>query len=338
MDANAPAAPADASAEVAAPVETKDSQAEPQEKAPPKPRTIDDDLEEVLKKHGGYKYKAAGKEKAVTSAADIKRLLSRVDGTESAASEALKAKGEAESIKSTLANVAKLPPRERLAALQKAGVDPKLLREAIEEQILNEDEQAKQQAHLTPRERELEAKLKEREAELARYDQGRKEWEAEQEQNAEAERISVIGKRMGDAAGRALQKAKIAPEHVSHFLPAIADRLDRAERLGLELDEDELAESVLQEQGTLARTYYGGLDIPALSAEFEAMEMDDPDKPGAKTNRLKLLMRHEAAKIRARQNGTPAPVTQRIERPAPRDSGMTVAEKIAAARNFGSGR
>ena len=55
--------------------------------APPRPRTIDDDLEDVLKKHGGYEY---AKGKKLDSAANLKRMrgprhrcrLSRYRGAE----------------------------------------------------------------------------------------------------------------------------------------------------------------------------------------------------------------------------------------------------------------
>ena len=72
----------------AAPVEAAKDAAPVEAKAPPKPRTIDDDLEDVLKRHGGLKYKAGGKEKSITAAKDLTRYLSRVDGTEAAAPEA----------------------------------------------------------------------------------------------------------------------------------------------------------------------------------------------------------------------------------------------------------
>mgnify|MGYP003438753978 CR=1 FL=1 len=111
--------------------------AEPAEGQPPaalpvpvKVRTVDDDIEDVFKKSGGLKYKAAGKEKSISSAAELKRILSRVDGTESAAQEALKAQAEAAGIKKQLASLKDMKPRERAKALAALVGDERLVREA----------------------------------------------------------------------------------------------------------------------------------------------------------------------------------------------------------------
>jgi len=310
----------------AAPVEAQADPVAPAEAKPPKPRTPDDDFEDLLKKSGGLKYKAGGKEKAITSTADLKRLLSRVDGTESAATEALKAKQEADSIKAQVNALAKMRPAERIKALAGMGIDPKAIREAFEEEILSESDREKQQSNLTPREREYEAKLREREAELEGYREQQEAAKREEEERAYVERVSQTGDRLTKATVGALQKAKITGEHAPHFLNAIADRLDRNERLGLGLDEDELAEAVVKEHETLADQYYGGLDVSALSEKLESQAIADPADPSKQTTRLKLLLRHEAAKIRARQNG--APVARPSANGASPPNGDTVADKL----------
>ncbi len=309
--------------------------AEPTEKKPPKPRTPDDDFEDLLKKTGGLKYKAKGAEKTVASVADLRRLLSSRDNESAALSQAAKERQEAAELKSGLAAVAKLPPRERFGALKALGIDPKLLREAAEDEILGEDERDKAQAHLTPREREYEAKLREREQENAALREEKEREQQAREQQAYVERVQQVGQKMEHVAVQALTRAKIAPEYLNQFLPAIARQLDRAERLGLDLDPEELADAVTQEQGKLADAYYGALDLPALSERLEAIQMDDPDKPGTPTTRLKLLMRHEAAKIRARQGGGQSPIRTSAPRPVARE--MSMADKMDAARTFGGG-
>ncbi len=308
MSDGAAAAPAEAPA--AEPTEGTEVVAKPEgEKPPPKPRTIDDDLEDVFAKHKtGATYKAGGKEKAAKSWAEAKRVLSFADGANEAADRAAKQVKEADGLKAKLAAVAKLRPAERLNALKEAGIDPQVIREAVEESILDEDEKQKAQAHLSPREREYEAKLREREEELTHFRTQQEAAKREQEEAAYVERVTQTGERLNKATLGALQKAKITGEHAPRFLQAIADKLDRNERLGLGLDEDDLAEVVMKEHESLADNYYGGLGLDALSAKLEGAMMDDPDRPGVKVSRLKLLMRHEAAKIRARQNGTGAPV------------------------------
>ncbi len=314
-------------------------EAAPEEKpkAPAKPRTDDDDFEELLKKKGGLKYKAGGKEKSVTSAADLRRLLSRVDGTESAASDALKAKQEAAGIKATLANIAKLPPRERLNAMQAAGIDPKLIREAVEESILDEDERSKAQSHLSPREREMQAAIDRLEGESSALKEREAAAQRQQEEAAYVERVTQTGQRLEKTAIGALQKAKIAGEHAPRFLQAIAERLDRNERLGLELDEDELAEVVMKEHESLADQYYGGLEVTALADKLEGMEIPDPDDATKKTTRLKLLMRECAKRIRTKMGGVSSTPTRAALPSASNGKTQTMAELMDAARTFGGG-
>ncbi len=310
--------------------------------ATPKPRTVDDDIEDVFKKAGGLKYKAGGKEKAVTSAADLRRLLSRVDGTDSAASEALKRTQEADTIKNRLASVAKLPPRERLGALKEAGVDPALIREALEEQILEEDEKARRQQHLTAEQRAFLADKEKFEAERGQYQQQQRQAKEQAEQEAYVQRVIEVGKRLEQVAVGALQRAKIGGEHAQHFLQAIAERLDRNERLGLGLDEGEVADVVMKEQASLARGYYNGVGVSDHADELDSMEMPDPSDPNKKTTRAKLLMQEFARRIRAKQNGTPGPgysVSSATQPPRQSNgASQTVAEKMAAARTFGGGR
>ncbi len=295
------------------------------EKAPPKPRTIDDDLEDVLKKHGGYKYKASGKEKSVEKAADLKRMLSKVDGLDSVASEALKKSQRADAIEAGLAGIAKLPPRERLKALEALGVPKKLLREATEEDILEEDAREKSQAHLSEREKAAQRRIDEQEAELAGFRESKQRQEQEQEESAQVARITEVGQRLERVTVAALQKAKVQPGEAPQYLEAIAKVLDRNERLGLGLDEDELAEVVVNERETSGRGWLKGKAAPDLADVLEA--------EGA----AKGLMEEFARRIRAkRDGGTPAP--QRVSQSSPQQGSQTLSEKMAAARNFGGGR
>lgn len=323
----------------AAPVETTEP-VEVREEAPKpaKPRTPDDDYDDILKKTGGLKYKAAGKEKSVTSAADLRRLLSRVDGTDSAASEALKAKAEADNIKSQVNSLAKLKPEERIRALESMGIPRKLIREAIEQDILSEDDRRQEQEKLSPRERELQSRLDAQETQLREHNQAKAEWEAKQVEDAHVAQSSAMYEKITTIAAKALQTAKIAGTHVPRFLPAIASEIDRAEGLGLEYDENDIAETVVKEHATLARDYYSGLDVEAHAEELSAMEMPDPENPAKTTTRLKMLMRREARRLKAMQSG--------VQPSAPRPSNgaqpggqrqMTAAEKLDAARTFGGG-
>jgi hypothetical protein len=319
-----------------APVETKAPVAEPTTKAapPPKPRTPDDDFEDLLKKSGGLKYKAAGKEKSITSAAELRRILSRVDGTEAAAGAALNARREADGIKARVEALAQMKPADRLKALAEIGIPADKLREAFEEQILADDEKRTAQKDLTPRERELQARLEEREAALAEHESARQRWEREQFEEKEAAQAGQLYEKISTVAAKALQSSRIAAEHVNAFLPAIAEEIDRKERLGLEYDEQDIAETVVKRHGNLARDYYAGLDLAAHLDELRAMEMPDPADPTKKTTRLKLMMRAEAARIRGEKSGGASPVVRQVR--AAESNGVAM-DPIDAARTFGGG-
>ncbi len=334
--AGAPVVREKPSAEAPAAVSTKNPEAEPKKET--KPRTDDDDFEDLLKKKGGLKYKVAGKEKAVTSAADLRRILSKIDGTEAAAGEALRAKQEAEGIKARVNALAKMRPEERLKALAGMGIDPKHIREAFEQQIVGEDDHQKELAALTPQERAFRAEREAFEAERSEFVQQKEREREEQEQAEYVAKVQQTGERLTKATVGALQKAKIAGEHAPRFLAAIADRLDRNERLGLGLDEDELAEVVVKEHESLADSFYSGLDVPALADKLEGIAIDDPEQPGKKTTRLKLLMKECARRIRAQHTGgQPAPVRVVPAQSRQSDKPQTREELMDAARTFGGG-
>ncbi len=331
------------SVEVQAPVETKDPAAEPKDAAPVKakpvkPRTADDDFEDLLKKTGGLKYKAGGKEKSITTAADLKRVLSFADGANEAADRAAKQSREAESKTATINALAKMPPLERIRALESMGVSKESLREAFELDIVAADDKQKELANLTPEQRAFRQEREAFEAQRSEFLQQQEHVKRQQEEEAYVQRVTQTGERLTKVAVGALQKAKISGEHAPRFLASIADRLDRNERLGLELDESELAEQVMEEHGSLADQFYSGLEIPALAERLSKAEVDDPLKPGAKVSRLKLLMRHEAARIKAQMNGGQHPVERVVQAPQVQNGQreLTIAEKLAAARNFGS--
>ncbi len=292
--------------------------------ATPKPRTIDDDLEDVLKKHGGYKYKAGGKEKSVTAAADLKRMLSRVDGTDSAASEALKAKQEAEGIKSRLASLKGMKPIERAKALAELVGDERLVEEAYEEVFLSKAEKEKQAAGMTPRERELADALEKRDGELATFRRQQEQADEEQKQAEYVARVTEVGKRLEGVTVAALQKAKVAPEMAPNYIEAIAKRLDRNERLGLGLDENEIADVVMAEQETTAVGWLKGKAAPDLADVLESQGL------------AKSLMEEFAKRIRAKVNGGTASQVQRISGTPPPMNGEangSVAEKLAFWRS-----
>gem|GEM_PF-6538212 len=336
----APEAPADTgvAAQTARPTAPEP---EPAVRNAQKPRTPDDDYDELLKK-SALKYRAGGKEKSITSAADLRRLLSSRDTTETAVAEAHRAKVEADGITAKLSAMEKMQPRERARAIAEllggGEKGTRLVREAIEEEILAEDAARKAQEHLTPREREYEARLSARERELTDLREQQESAQRAQEETAYVERVNQAGDRLTKAAVGALKKANISGEYAPHFLPSIANRMDRNERLGLGLDEDELAEMAVREHESMADSYYGSLDVPALADKLGGMAVTDPEDATKQTTRLKLLMRECARRLRSSMGaGLPSPLPARLQQQQGGDRELTRAEKLDASRTFGGG-
>lgn len=299
------------------PVEAVETPAEPAEKAekPVEAKPEVDELEELLKKKP-LKYKAAGKEKALTSSKDLARILSRIDGTDAAASEALKAKEEAAALKAKKDGIKKLKGAERARAIAEFfEEDPEAMREAFADDILADEAKRQERAKLSERERQLADELDQYKSRAQKLEEEHAAAERQREEEAYIARVQQTGERLEKVAVAALTKAKIPGAAAAHFLPAIARRLDRNERLGLGLDEEELAGVVVEEHGQLADTFYGSLDIGALADRLEAQMQDDPDKPGEKVSKLRALMRECARRIKAK-TGAPVVAVTNGARPA----------------------
>lgn len=296
-----------AEAPVETPAEAPVEKAEkPVEAKEAKPRTIDDDLEDVLKKHGGYKFKAAGKDRTVTAAKDLGRMLSRVGGIDDVANDAAKAKEEAAALKAKKDGIKKLKGAERARAIAEFfEEDPTAMREHFAEDILADVARQEERAKLSERERQMADELDQYKSKAQKLQEEQDRAERQREEEAFVARVQQTGERLEKVAVGALTKAKIPGAAAGLFLPAIARRLDRNERLGLGLDEEELAGVVVEEHGQLADQFYGSLDVAALADRLEAQMQEDPDKPGEKVSKLRALMRECARRIKAK---TGAPV------------------------------
>ena len=301
--------------EAAAPVEAVEASAEGGE-APAKvaPKVEEDPLDALLKTRP-FKYKARGHEKSITTAKDLQRLASRVDGTDSVGAEALKVKQQLAEWEDKKKNFSKISKADRIKTLEEMGFSRKDIFEAFEEDVLTSAEKEKQQAQLTPRERELQEKLEAHEARVAEFEKAEQQRQQQEEESAFVAQAGEAYETMSTAAVKALTLAKIPAAAAPRFLPAIAEDLDRAARLGLDVSPEDLAEKVVQRQGTEADGFYASLPIEALADRLEAMEVEDAAKPGTKVSRLKQLMLECARRIRARTS-SPVPTIE-LGQPTP---------------------
>lgn len=283
------AASTPAAESVAPPPVTNGTETAPVEAA--KPRTIDDDLEDVLKKHNGLKYKAGGKDKSISKASDLTRMLSRIDGTESAAQEALKKEKEYSAWQAKRDGLKSMPALERAKAIAELVGGEDVAREAYEQHFLELAKRDQQMAELSPRERQLRERLEAQENEMSTYRQQMSAAKKEREHGLFVQQVQEIGARLEKVAVGALQRAKIDKNMAPQLLPFIADKMERAERLGLELDESELADQVANEHNAMGVGWLKSKAAPDLADSLEEAGV------------LKSLLEECAKRIRARVSG-----------------------------------
>ncbi len=272
------------------------------------PRSPDDDFDEVLKKAGGLTYKAGGKEKKVTAAADLRRLLSRVDGTDNAAQEASKKLQKYEEWEQRRQSLSSVSPKERAKLIDELLGEgaSKSAREAWEDSVLAEAEQAKQLERLSPQERHLKAELEARDAKLKEYQTKEETAKKQQEQDRFVQQVQEIGAHLEKLTVAALTKAKISPDAVPYLLPRLAEEIERSERLGLGTDETELAERVAAEHDNLGLGWLKSKPMPDLIDAFESMGLD------------KAIKEEFARRIKAKLSGigsTPGYSTSQTQAP-----------------------
>lgn len=261
--------------------------------ASPPPRTPDDDLDDIFKKAGGFKYPSKGKEKVATTASEIRRLLSRDATRDSAFEETSKKVQEYEEWKQRRQGISDLPARERMKAIDELLGEgaSKSAREAYEEQILEEAEREKQLGRLSPQERHLQAELEKRDNEL----KGFKATQAKEAQAREHEQmvaqVGQIEEHLGRLIVPALTKAKISPDALATFYEKVADRIHRNSKTGLPVDEAEVAEIIVAEHDNVGTEWLTNKPIPDIYDIFESKGMLQP------------LKDEMVRRIKAKQNG-----------------------------------
>lgn len=252
-DAAAPAAaPA---AEAPAPVEATQAKTE----AAPDPLA---EFENVLKK-SPLKYKAGGKERPVTSIKELLRKAEQADGLMSKAQELSAREEKVRVIEERDARLKKAKTgKERAAILREfagEGFD-----EAAEEAILERIEREKAMSGLTPTERAAKEEAEQYKAKLAEYEERqRQQEEAERAKQEEAE-LRGMEEQLAGLAVKALTAAKLPKEAAMDAGRRLAWLMDRAEKLNLALDPDELATEAVSMAGRDFRAYTTGLEGDAL--------------------------------------------------------------------------
>ena len=178
--------------------------------APPveKKATLQDKLDALLKEEGGLTYKARGKEHKATDAASIIRNLSRAHGMEETVGELSKDREAiAQERERKAAIKAERDPSKRWKMIEEFLGDGGSLSEAAEARFLSQAEEHERQQQMTPREREMAAKL----AELEKFREGAAEKEQREKAEAEQREYEAQSEQIGNyVSGKLVTALKAA--------------------------------------------------------------------------------------------------------------------------------
>lgn len=249
------------------------SEARPAEVKPP---SILDELDGVLKKHGGFKTKANGKEVALTDAKALERHLQRSFGAESRAEEVSKKEAEAQRVLEVLDRVRGAKSgRERAQLLASlAGDDEGAFREAAEEFLLERIERQKENEKLPPEARAEREARRRAEAELARLQQRDEEQRAQQEQAQFRRELSQTREMVTQLAVKALGDAKVSKEAAPLMMPALIQHMKKAQAAGLPLTPEEIAGEVTKAHDSMATGWLKSMEPTALLDKLTAVGLD----------------------------------------------------------------
>ena len=254
--------------------------------APPveKKATLQDKLDALLKEEGGLTYKARGKEHKATDAASIIRNLSRAHGMEETVGELSKDREAiAQERERKAAIKAERDPSKRWKMIEEFLGDGGSLSEAAEARFLSQAEEHERQQQMTPREREMAAKL----AELEKFREGAAEKEQrENEERADREYQDQSQRIFNHIAGKlapALVKAGVPKTEAHEVMPRAFKLMDelRAHQDDPELaglNDDDIAEALVGEREDKVWNIVTKRDPTAFVAEITKR---DPERANA---------------------------------------------------------
>lgn len=223
----------------AAPATDGASPAAPQTAAPTNPLA---EVEAALKKAGGLKFKANGKEHAVDSLEKLQRLAQRGLPVEESLQDIARQRSEMEPIKALLEQLQGDDEEAAEAALERLMRDK--FDRVAERRLRKQYEREKEMEQLSPREKELRAALEQERGEKKRLAEAQRQRE-EQAQKAEAERATnAVRQHIESNVVKAFElmdlPPKLTPIAVDFMKPIIRASLSA----GMALDPQVLADKV----------------------------------------------------------------------------------------------
>lgn len=218
------------------------SEAKPPE--PPKPVNPLAEVEAALKKAGGLKVKAGGKEHVIDSLEKAVRYMQRGLPVEQSLEEVARARAEVEPVKALLAQLQSGDEEQAEQALERL-LDSGKLDKVAERRLRRLYEREKSMEGLSPRERELAAALEQERGAKAKLEAERKQAEERQRAANEERQVAAVREHMAQAVGEAFKQldlgdGKLEAIALEFMKPVIRATLNA----GLPLDPKALAERV----------------------------------------------------------------------------------------------
>jgi len=231
----------------AAPAPTTDTPAQPGGEtkpatpaAPPDPKA---ELGAMLKKLGGLKVKAAGKEHVIDSVEKLERYAQRGIPVDQSYEELAKVRAEVEPVKELFAKLRSGSEDEVEAALEQL-LDRGVIDKVAERRLRRQYEREQQMEGLSERERALARALEQERNEKSRLAAEQKRLAEQQQRAQEEQQVQAIKGYIGDVITKSLETMGLPPKLeplAGNFMKPI---ISAALRAGMPLDPAVLAEKV----------------------------------------------------------------------------------------------
>lgn len=235
-----------APAEALAPGGTDAPAAPPAETKPPEAKPVDPkaELEATLKKLGGLKVKAGGKEHTIDSMDKLLRYAQRGLPVEQSLEEIAKARAEIDPIKDLFLKMREGTEDEAEAALERL-LDSGKLDKVAERRLRRQFEREKSMEGLSPRERELATQLEQERAQKTRLEEQQRQLHEQRQKAAEEQQVAAIRNHMAGAVSEALKLMDLGSEKLDAIAIEFMKPVIRASlNAGMSLDPAALAEKV----------------------------------------------------------------------------------------------
>lgn len=288
--------------------------------APPVEKPVDPriELEAALKKAGGLKVKAGGKEHTIDSLDKALRLMQRGLPVEQSLEEVARQKSELAPVQELLAQLQSGDEEAAESALEKL-LDSGKLDKVAERRLRRQFEREKSMEGLSPRERELAAALEQERAEKSKLTEERTRAQKEREAAIERQQVEAIQNHMAGVIDEAFKLLDLGDGRLDAMaLDFMKPIIRSALNAGMPLDPQVLADKV----GPMLESLHKRQLIAAKSKPYLSEAVQEALKEADDATLLKFFgtdigKKYRKALLGQLSGGAPAQPKTQGEAPAP---------------------